>query len=112
MLKQKLLRLSAFTLFGIAMANSVFAIDIYYKDKLVPTDTSPVIEDGRTLVPISSIAKSMNADVNWDSATKTATIVKDNITIEMVLGTKDVSISKEGKKVSISIGCCRKVYKR
>ena len=44
MLKQKLLRLSAIALFGIAMANSVFAIDIYYKDKLVPTDTSPVVE--------------------------------------------------------------------
>jgi copper amine oxidase domain protein len=108
MLKQKLLRLSAFTLFGIAMANSVFAIDIYYKDKLVPTDTSPVIEDGRTLVPISSIAKSMNADVNWDSATKTATIVKDSIKIEMVLGTKDVSISKEGKKSQLVLDVAAK----
>jgi|GEM_PF-999064 len=108
MLKQKLLRLSAFTLFGIAMANSVFAIDIYYKDKLVPTDTSPVIEDGRTLVPISSIAKSMNADVNWDSATKTATIVKDSIKIEMVLGTKDVSISKDGKKSQLVLDVAAK----
>ena len=108
MLKQKLLRLSAIALFGIAMANSVFAIDIYYKDKLVPTDTSPVIEDGRTLVPISSIAKSMNADVNWNSATKTATIVKDNITIEMVLGSKNVNISKDGKKSQLVLDVAAK----
>ena len=108
MLKQKLLRLSAIALFGIAMAKSVFAIDIYYKDKLVPTDTSPVIEDGRTLVPISSIAKSMNADVNWDSATKTATIVKDNITIEMVLGSKNVNLSKDGKKSQLVLDVAAK----
>ena len=108
MLKQKLLRLSAIALFGIAMANSVFAIDIYYKDKLVPTDTSPVIEDGRTLVPISSIAKSMNADVSWNSATKTATIVKDNITIEMVLGSKNVNISKDGKKSQLVLDVAAK----
>ena len=108
MLKQKLVRFSIFILFGIAMANSVFAIDIYYKDKFVPTDTSPVIEDGRTLVPISSIAKSMNAAVNWNSATKTATIVKDNITIEMVLGSKNVNISKDGKKSQLVLDVAAK----
>jgi len=90
------------------MTKSAFAIDIYYKDKLVPTDTSPVIEDGRTLVPISSIAESMNATVNWNSSTKTATIVKDSIKIEMVLGTKDVSISKEGQKTQLVLDVAAK----
>lgn len=108
MLKQKLVRLSIFILFGLIMTKSAFAIDIYYKDKIVTTDTSPVIEDGRTLVPISSIAKSMNAAVSWDSSTKTATIVKDSIKIEMVLGTKDVSISKEGKKSQLVLDVAAK----
>ena len=108
MLKQKLVRLSIFILFGLIMTKSAFAIDIYYKDKLVPTDTSPVIEDGRTLVPISSIAESMNATVNWNSSTKTATVVKDSIKIEMVLGTKDVSISKEGQKTQLVLDVAAK----
>ncbi len=108
MLKQKLIRLSIFILFGLIITKSVFAIDIYYKDKIVPTDTSPVIEDGRTLVPISSIAKSMNATVSWNSSTKTATIVKDSIKIEMVLGTKDVSISKEGQKTQLVLDVAAK----
>lgn len=108
MLKQKLVRLSIFILFGLIITKSVFAIDIYYKDKIVPTDTSPVIEDGRTLVPISSIAKSMNATVSWNSSTKTATIVKDSIKIEMVLGTKDVSISKEGQKTQLVLDVAAK----
>jgi copper amine oxidase domain protein len=108
MLKQKLVRLSIFILFGLIITKSVFAIDIYYKDKIVPTDTSPVIKDGRTLVPISSIAKSMNATVSWNSSTKTATIVKDSIKIEMVLGTKDVSISKEGQKTQLVLDVAAK----
>ena len=108
MLNQKLVRLSFFILFGLIITKSVFAIDIYYKDKIVPTDTSPVIEDGRTLVPISSIAKSMNATVSWNSSTKTATIVKDSIKIEMVLGTKDVSISKEGQKTQLVLDVAAK----
>ena len=108
MLKQKLVRLSIFILFGLIITKSVFAIDIYYKDKIVPTDTSPVIEDGRTLVPISSIAKSMNATVSWNSSTKTATIVKDSIKIEMVLETKDVSISKEGQKTQLVLDVAAK----
>ena len=108
MLKQKLVRLSIFILFGLIITKSVFAIDIYYKDKIVPADTSPVIEDGRTLVPISSIAKSMNATVSWNSSTKTATIVKDSIKIEMVLGTKDVSISKEGQKTQLVLDVAAK----
>ena len=108
MLKRKLIRLSIFILFGLIITKSVFAIDIYYTDKIVPTDTSPVIEDGRTLVPISSIAKSMNATVSWDSSTRTATIVRDSIKIEMVLGTKDVSISKEGKKSQLVLDVAAK----
>ena len=98
MLKQKFLRALAFTVFSLAIANSAFAIDIYYKDKLVPTDTSPVIEEGRTLVPISSIAGSMGAKVQWDKATKTAIIEQDSVKLELVLGSKNVNITKDGKK--------------
>ena len=98
MLRQKFLRALAFTVFSLAIANSAFAIDIYYKDKLVPTDTSPVIEDGRTLVPISSIAESMGAKVKWEKETKTAIIEQESVKLELVLGSKNVNITKDGKK--------------
>ena len=45
-------------------------------------DVQPYInEDDRTLVPIRFIAEGLGADVTWDDYTKTATIVKDDITI-------------------------------
>lgn len=37
-------------------------------------DTSPVIKDGRTLVPVRAIAESYGAQVGWDAQTRTVTI--------------------------------------
>ena len=109
MLKRKLLKAISFTVFTLAIANSAFAIDIYYKDKLVPTDTSPVIEDGRTLVPISSIAESMGAKVKWEKETKTAVIEQESVKLELVLGSKEVSITKDGKKSQLVLDVPAKV---
>ena len=109
MLKQKLLKAVSFTVFTLAIANSTFAIDIYYKDKLVPTDTSPVIEDSRTLVPISSIAESMGAKVKWEKETKTAVIEQESIKLELILGSKEVSITKDGKKSQLVLDIPAKV---
>lgn len=46
-------------MFCLSFSNTASAIDIYYKDAVVPTDTKPLIENGRTLVPLSAIAKSI-----------------------------------------------------
>lgn len=103
MFKKNLLKVAfAFAMF-LSLSSSVFAIDIYYKNAIVPTDSAPVIENGSTLVPISSIAKSMGAQVTWNAATKTATIKKDTVTIELVLGSTAVSIDKAGQKSALKL---------
>lgn len=38
-------------------------------------DSAPIIDKGRTLVPIRFIAEALNSSVEWDSTTKTVTIV-------------------------------------
>ncbi|WP_342561600.1 stalk domain-containing protein [Paenibacillus sp. FSL R7-0345] len=46
----------------------------------VSTDVTPKIEKGRVLVPISTIAKALDASVLWDSKSKTVKInTKDNV---------------------------------
>ncbi|MCL1877784.1 MAG: copper amine oxidase N-terminal domain-containing protein, partial [Defluviitaleaceae bacterium] len=39
-------------------------------------DAPPFIENGRTMVPVRVVGEYMGAIVNWDSATRTVTIVK------------------------------------
>lgn len=50
------------------------------------TDVEPFIENGRTLVPMRAIFEAIDASVNWDDATKTATALKDTTTVKI---TKD-----------------------
>ena len=40
----------------------------------VSLDAPPVVENGRTLVPLRFVSQSMGADVDWDAETKTASV--------------------------------------
>nr|AIA86098.1 Cu_amine_oxidN1 [uncultured Thermosediminibacter sp.] len=42
--------------------------------KSVTLDTAPVIENGRTLVPVRFLAESLGAQVGWDNASQTVVI--------------------------------------
>ncbi len=50
------------------------------------TDVPPVILEQRTLVPIRAVAEALGAEVEWDHATKTATITLDGKVLTMTLG--------------------------
>lgn len=55
--------------------------------KTVNIDTSPVIKDSRTLLPVRAIAESTNSVVSWDSKTKTVLIREQNdSTISLTIG--------------------------
>lgn len=39
----------------------------------LPTDTTPIIENGRTLIPLRACGEAVGAEVSWDQASRTAT---------------------------------------
>ena len=51
-------------------------------------DVTPVIVEGRTLVPIRLISESFGADVDWDDLTKTVTIKLGDKTLNIKIGEK------------------------
>ncbi len=53
----------------------------------------PIVENGRTLVPIRFIAESLGAEVSWDDATQTATLVKDAITVKISIGSTQMTVN-------------------
>lgn len=49
-------------------------------------DQSPIIVDGRTLVPLRAIFEALGASVEWDGATSTVKSQKDGVNISLTIG--------------------------
>ncbi|MGN1318272.1 MAG: flavodoxin [Lachnospirales bacterium] len=47
--------------------------------------TSPIISNGRTLVPIRAVAEKLGGSVEWDNDTRTVSITKDSKVIKLVI---------------------------
>ncbi len=61
----------------------------------VEPDVPPVIHNQRTMVPVRVVAEGLNAIVEWDQKTKTATITKENREIQLQLNNPVASIDGE-----------------
>ena len=55
-------------------------------DNTTVMDVNPIVQNGRTLVPIRFIAEALGATVDWDGSTATATITKDGLRATLVIG--------------------------
>ncbi len=61
-------------------------VKVVLNGNAVAFDQPPIIESGRTLVPIRAIFEALGATVSWDQATQTATAVGRDITIKITIG--------------------------
>lgn len=64
-------------------------------------DTPPVVREGRTLVPLRTIFEALGAVVEWDNKTQTITAKKDDIVIQMKIGSN--TLTKNGKATQIDV---------
>lgn len=51
-------------------------------------DVPPIIEDGRTLVPLRNIFEALGANVSWDGLTQSITAKKDETIIKLQIGSQ------------------------
>lgn len=64
-------------------------------------DVPPVVEQGRTLVPLRAIFEALGADVTWDVATQTVTGAKDTTTVRLTIGSTTAHVS--GRAVTLDV---------
>lgn len=62
-------------------------------------DVAPVIEDGRTLVPMRAIFEALGADVDWNENSKTITAKTDSKTLMITIGENRLGVIE---KVAVS----------
>jgi len=64
-------------------------------------DVSPVIVNGRILVPIRTVFEAMGAKVSWEQATTTATAVKGSTTVILPVGSRAPTINGVVKPIDV-----------
>jgi len=57
-------------------------------------EIAPIVQNGRTLVPVRFIAEKFGADVGWDDATQTVTVKKGNKTITLQIGSDQMQVGE------------------
>ena len=62
------------------------AITVILNGTPIQFDQPPIIENGRTLVPLRAIFEALGAEVDWNSSTQTVTANKEEVTITLKIG--------------------------
>jgi len=60
-----------------------------------PLETPPIIQNGRTLVPIRAIVEALGGTVSWTATTKKATVTLGNTILELWLGKNAATLNGE-----------------
>ena len=59
---------------------------VYIDGTLLQLEVAPLLEDGRTFLPMRAIFEALGADVQWNGATQTVTAKKGTMTLTMQIG--------------------------
>lgn len=80
---------------------SAFGISVTVGGEPLQVTTTPVMENGTTLVPMRSIFEAFGMTLTWDEATKTATAKDDETEIKLTLGSTTAYIDGEATTLSV-----------
>jgi hypothetical protein len=84
---------------GAVYASSPIGISI--NGRTIASDVSPVMEDGRTLVPIRVISENLGAEVKYDAKAKKVTITKDSTNLVLTLNQKQIIVNGNTQTIDV-----------
>jgi|GEM_PF-4146490 len=77
---------------------------IFVNGQLLKDALPPVVKEGTTLVPLRALAARLKAQVSYDAATKTVTVVKQEVTIQLSLTGGTVTLKDQlGQEKTVSL---------
>lgn len=76
-------------------ATQAAQIAIYLNNEQVISEQTPLIVNGRTLLPLRTVFESMGATVDYDNTTKTVTATAKGNTVQLTLGNSTAYINDE-----------------
>lgn len=99
--------LSVVMLFALATglastASAASTISIEIDGKIVSSDVAPVVENGRTLVPVRVVAETLGAEVTYLQKTNQAKVVTAGYTVIFTFGSKNFTVNGETKTMDVA----------
>ena len=76
-------------------------ITVTYNGSKIYFDQLPVIDNGRTLVPLRAIFETLGATVEWNGDTQTVTATKDDVSISLVIN--NTTATKNGEAITLDV---------
>lgn len=74
---------------------------VFLNQKQLSFEVKPVIENGRTLVPVRTIFEAMGAEVGWNAASRTVTASKGAITVSMPISASTAKVNGSSCKLDV-----------
>ena len=76
-------------------------VTVSYNNELISFDQKPVVESGRTLVPLRAIFEKIGAEVAWNEDTQTVSATKDDTSISLTINNTEAT--KNGQPVALDV---------
>lgn len=80
---------------------SIGSAQIIVNNDVVKTDTAPLIQGGRTYVPLRVLSNIFEADCNYNGDTQEITITKNDTVIVMTIGEEQFFVNGESKSMDV-----------
>ena len=76
-------------------------INVIVNDMEVSFDQTPVIESGKTLVPLRAIFEALGAEVDWQAETQTVTGIKEETQVSLQINNKIATVNGEQNELDV-----------
>lgn len=97
-MKKKLLS-ALFTL--TMLLPGAFAVDLFVDGSELQTDVPPTIVNDRTMVPLRAIFEALDATVDWDDTTQTATAAKASTTVQVSIDDTTAYVNGQAQTLDV-----------
>ncbi|HAA33888.1 MAG TPA: copper amine oxidase, partial [Firmicutes bacterium] len=76
-------------------------IKVFLDGTALVMDVSPVLKEGRTLVPFRAIGEALMAEVDWDGSAGKVTLTLGDNTVQLVIGNKTAYVNGEARTLDV-----------